>query len=514
MFYAKRSKPQLYEKSVTIFNMQRLLAKLHKELSRTAFKGAKRDEFDRESPLYAYSRKFFDSIPDNVTALNQEKFFESMDDARLILFGDFHTLDRSQKAFLKLVKTYRKHNRKAKSVICLENFRSADQRVIDDYLAGSIGLQDLHSKTEYETNWGFPWTSYQAILHFAKVNRVPVYGVNEGSSLESRDNLIGKRLRKISHKHPDSRVFCLIGEFHLGDNNLPRELEETEKVFRVLHNVDKYFDNCVSTHQEEYFWLKDNLFCLMDTPPWMKWQSFADWEDQLSSEFDEYTENEVDVEYRLRTMLISLGNFLDLPVKEESIFSFHLMERPQIQDIQESLNEWEYGLLFRNGAWYSGQANKAFVCDEGNLEQLAFICGQWMTSVLSEDGGKEDNFSLRVLSVCAGTLAKKIFNPKRRTTSYDEIRNVSEREFSALEFFKDLLLNQSADDLRKVGENIASLDRRGEFSQCLGEVLATRIYEGAMLKKLTQENLKIVFKSELPTSWDTLREILKITQLR
>ncbi len=301
------------------------------------------------SSLTEYEKEFCTTLSEDHYPSSKKEFLDAIHKSEIILFGDFHTLMTSQTLMLESIKSYKEHDKEASIVIALEAFDAKDKEKIRLYSEGKISEEEFLKKTRYYKKWCFPWFHYKKIFNIAKELGISVVPVN--SSLKStgdRDKAIAKNiLLELEKNGKKTKIFCLIGEFHLAENHLSLKLyqQQEEKksihVTRVLSNVDEYFFN----HKfrkvpgaEKYLSLDVDYYCLINTPPWIKWLTYLQWEDDIEagafnlrenkslSSFDYvlFKENFDDVEFLVGELIRKLASFFKVSVYLKGFYYYSL----------------------------------------------------------------------------------------------------------------------------------------------------------------------------------------------
>jgi len=396
-----------------------------------------------------YAVQFYNSLPKSYDKVDLQRLLDDMDHSAVCLFGDFHTLKQAQRGLLRLLRDYRLQHPERSIVLALEMFRTEDQPHLNAYAKGLISEEELLSKTAYVKNWGFPWDHYRGIIDFALENSIAFVGINTAAGgkdrMVKRDAHAAQIIRRINARDPDALVICLIGEFHLADGHLPRQLAEVtserfaaNRVLRVVTNVDEYYFREPYHHSSpnsEYLHLKRNFYCILNTPPWIKWQSFVLWEelrsveamrvDDLDEEGLEYlSEESIDLEYRLATMIKSLADFLKIPIQSLDLSRMTVYYQPDQETYDGMVEQYELSeevmdiaveRTSLDGFYYIHDAN-AIVINEISLNNLAEIAGIYLfNSLNSKFYGKSVNpYYYRILEYAGGMIASKILNPRRK----------------------------------------------------------------------------------------------------
>src|SRR5690606_6117208 len=94
--------------------------------------------------------------------------------------------------------------------IGLEYFVPEDNQDLKDFIAGKISLKALERKT-FRNHRLSPFSHYQSILEYARIQRIEVRGINSlHDNLRRRDEFMAKQMTE----EPRPCV-CLVGNYHL-----------------------------------------------------------------------------------------------------------------------------------------------------------------------------------------------------------------------------------------------------------------------------------------------------------
>ena len=286
--------------------------------------------------ILQYADDFYKSLPKSFKDSDLNSVLTELELSDVLLYGDFHTHWQTQKGLIRILESYITLHPEREIVLAVEMFRAADQEILNQYLREEISEDILLKKTDYEMIWGFPWENYKAIVDFAKDNGIQLVGINSDKagrdSLKRRDVFAASVLNELVESYPESLCICLIGEFHLGDNHLPDKLKAFDlKVTRILTNIDQfYFARRAMTDysNNDYLLLKEGLYCLLNSPPWIKWQSYSLWEEMKAAERDQefeefHTFASFDIDCQIMSVLMHLTEFLNLNFREIELSNFH-----------------------------------------------------------------------------------------------------------------------------------------------------------------------------------------------
>lgn len=552
------------------------LYQLQRSLYEKAYEEAHAIVAGTSRTILSYSAKFEKSLPQKFQRTTQADMLDAVKQRRFLLYGDFHTLRQSQRGLLRLMRSYTERQRTTKVVIALEMFKAIDQDSIDAYLAGNMPEVEFLDAVSYQSEWGFPWQNFRMILDFAKARGLPVIGINTENagrdSLLQRDKYAARCLVDAAERYPDHKVMCLIGEYHLADGHLPKALSHEMRrrrvnggILRVLNNIDDYYfllKKTAAHNSTEYLRLRKDFYCIMNSPPWMKWQSFSMWEEMrhVSSQYDQdgetdpdldlHTEDTYDIDYQFLHFAKNLAGFLGLKIDASDIESFHVLYSPDA-DFYEDLTEdlavdpkEAHRMVQRaslDGVYFLGRSNTVLLTYI-SINNLAEAAGQYLHRVLTGfddmvDDPPED-FYRRVVKSAIGMIASKILNPRRKCRELHHFRQflrrhrgqrltdqASRRRTTAngvLKFdrwIREQLEAKGADgEAVTVHKAFVLLDRSSHFelSRELGQMLGFALYKKVIANKEPAIRLRRLFKAKVGSSTAAWKEVAELyeTMLR
>jgi uncharacterized iron-regulated protein len=239
-----------------------------------------------DKELTTYRKEYDKEFNKKWQTSTRGELFSRLQDSRLVLMGDFHALQQSQKTHVRVLKNFLTSR---PLVICLECFESEDQPILDKYMAGKISEREFLKTIEWSKKWGFPWDYMRPLIRWAQGKKIPVYGINKNvkkrtaASLKTRDRFAAEKLHQILKLHPEAIVFTIFGDLHLAQNHIPGELLKLQgpafrkKIFRIFQNSEKIYFQILEKELEssvDVVELSANSFCLLNVPPWVKWQNY------------------------------------------------------------------------------------------------------------------------------------------------------------------------------------------------------------------------------------------------
>jgi len=206
----------------------------------------------------------------------------------LVYHGDYHTLRHSQRSILAMLQEL---SGKREIVLCLEMFHGKDQKWVDLYLSGALEEKSFLNKIRYARNWAYNWNPWRHILDFCRARGIPVLGINTEvedpeKSLQARDVYSAQIIGRALIRHPGALIYVVDGDYHISPNHLPREVEARLAPLGVIpqrtiiyQNAENLYWKLAMEHKEEAEVLQigADSFCLMNTVPATKLQSYLDW---------------------------------------------------------------------------------------------------------------------------------------------------------------------------------------------------------------------------------------------
>lgn len=429
------------------------------DLQRSMYDRALSDARENIGPgkasILKYQKEFEASLPNQFSTASANKVLEAIDRNPIVLFGDFHSHKQSQRAFLRILRMYQNRPDHAPIIVALEMFRSKDQSTIDQWLRGELTDQELLEAVKYDRTWGFPWSNFRPILEHCRTNGIKIVALNTNNggkdSLKKRDAHAAKLLANTLATQPGARALCLIGEFHLADAHLPQAISEIRQTklnqpLRIFANLDKYFfalNPEKIQNKDEYLSLSKNTFCVINSPPWMKWHSYSLWEEMrrlgniryleesmISSEGgsnwddegidgdDPYTDEVLDLDYHLRHLQKQLSSFLKLTSSSTEFEHFNVSHDnldSSLEHMQPSARDAFLTRVSLDGFAVDYQQQLVYM-PEVTINNMAAAAGQMLLGSVSrihEDYSDGDQlFSIQCLKYTFGWIANKILNPR------------------------------------------------------------------------------------------------------
>ncbi|MBC7658775.1 MAG: ChaN family lipoprotein [Chitinophagaceae bacterium] len=486
-----------------------ILHAFHQQLQQSTLDGIK--HFHGQTPAIAsYAQRFHKCLPSTYKKIASASLIECVLSSEVMLFGDFHTLPQSQGAFFDVLRQTYERSAGRPITVAMEIFAANDQDHIDDFLAGRLPEEYFLKRTDYHNKWGFPWENYKPIVDYCVQNKIAIVGINcqtgESNRLAKRDLFAADIINNLHSSNTDTLVLCLIGEYHLADQHLPKCLDH-RRIVRIVNNIDDYSLPALDrgTQNFQALELGANFFCVLNTSPWLKWQSLAMWEELhgvsedsfYGGENDAYTVQEYDFEYQLLFILKSMNEFLGLGISASDLsFDIYLKpDRPTLSYLRSKfgLSRTNYAIaerkLHQDGFCYIPRA-KAILLLDFSMHHLLEAAGFILMDCVNKRLPKQGSFIQRVHYQICGTLCGLIMNPRRQTSTLDQVeRDLKRLQRKRLsgelrkyrEAYKGVrdFHEEGVHSVFKSSKSLEERDKDANFliSRIFGETIASEIFQ-------------------------------------
>ena len=104
------------------------------------------------------------------------EIIERISSKKIIYVGESHDNFAHHNIQLQVIKGLYKKNKKI--AIGMEMFQTPFQKVLDEYIAGSLDERQFLKGAEYFKRWGFDYNLYKPIIDFARAEKIPVVALN------------------------------------------------------------------------------------------------------------------------------------------------------------------------------------------------------------------------------------------------------------------------------------------------------------------------------------------------
>ncbi len=394
-----------------------------------------------DSEMIKYQSDYESTLKKTWKKVPKEKMLNRLAKSDVVLIGDFHVLAQSQRSALRILR----HLVKERAVVLgLECFRPEQGAMIKSYLKGSLTDSHFLKRTKWQERWGFSWSPYKSLLTWAKVEKVPVFGLDSllgaktKASLAQRDRRIAAEIRRQRALFPDAVLVILIGDWHLANSHLPRFLPESiGEVSRVFQNDENiYFDLLKKNrdHEVDVVQLGPWDFCLMTVAPWVKWQSYqlfldANVDSALDDVADESESSEIDPTDSVLQILDVLARELGIQVERSQLAIYSPQDRHFWEKILANYSRaelrWVETIIQNEFSFYFDKAGVGLLI-RPTINHVASLAMQVLHASLQDSSETDLKFPLFFENLIwietFRYFGSKLLNPKRKTDSVEELK--------------------------------------------------------------------------------------------
>lgn len=354
---------------------------------------------------------------------------------KVILIGDFHTLDQAQKVALELFETNILENKKF--AIGLESVYSAHQRDVDSYLKGKLTENELLKKIHYYSEWGFPWCNYAPIFRYAKSRNIPIITLNRIGSLQIRDKFIAGKIERFIEKNPQyNYIIALIGDLHLAPNHLPQKIIEKCGLSPsiVYQNSESIYMKKIKEGKlpNGSFRLKENLFLINRVPPWVKiqsWITFLEHSETIlagtssKSKSTELEAEEPDPWEWMYSYVKLLKNFFSLRFRPDDTFTLYtIRDLAFLKDTYFSCHDGaDYKKIIQHGQSLFIPRKEIIYLPMLDVNHAVQEATHYLMGYPLNLNPNQTGLFMRIHYFSSGYIGSKIVNPSRKTLSIEEM---------------------------------------------------------------------------------------------
>lgn len=417
--------------------------------------------------LKKYFLRYQKDLSDFKEVSTKRELLTGLQGAHIVLCGDYHTLSQAQRTVIRLLRDAVPvlKRRKRTLILALEMVRPKDNPRIAEFLEGELPEADFLRAISFRKNWGFHWSNYRRLFQFARENTLRIVGINYGSekkpkTLKQRDRFAAKVIAELSASDEKAVVFVLVGDTHLAQAHLPREIELALKKQRLERTV-------LTIHQnnERLYWklvemgleqlvdvlkLGPNEYCVMNTPPWIKLRSHVKWA-ELMAEGEEPVPllrkkggksdssealGELGYADEIRELISAIQHFLGFEEEVEDDFHVYspadlsflnrLARNPswsplELRVVAKCLTEFEAFFIAREKIIYLTEPNLNHAATQAALYLHCIMSGREKTFT-----DPAEDFYAEIWAEALGYFGSKIINHKRKCNGPRDLKRIVE----------------------------------------------------------------------------------------
>ncbi len=478
---------------------QQLLAQVKRQVNRRLG----REPRDLASYVRRYNAEF--SRPwarSSHKALN-----EAIADANIVLGADFHAFAQSQRIHLRILRDL---PAKRQVLLAVEAIAAEDQGSIDQFLAGKLSEENFLLKIKWKQRWGFPWENYKPLFELAAKRGYQVVGINTGmskageNSLLRRDRFCAQVIAHWRAKRPEALIYVVIGDLHLARGHLPEALEalgatsEESRVVTVLQNSEHLYFRLARSgkeHQVDVLRARGGRFCVIGSPPWVKWQSYLMY---LEETYDrDLAAGGVDYTDYVASFAIFIARDLGLNPKLDELSVVTLDQIQGWKQIKRKLDKLELrmvqALTQMERSFYLPQTDSLFLA-RASINHASTLAGQFLHAGLCDLRRPAwrfpADFEGQIWLEAIGFFCSKLINHKRKAESIQELKSElasSDKKSRGREALRLALAQRLAElhpKRKKVRFKPQVKEAYLQAARIVGHMLGDRIYYAVAAKKL------------------------------
>lgn len=387
-----------------------------------------------QKELRQYAKKLSREFHGPWKISDHRELMRVLEGCRVVFGSDFHAYSQSQRAHLRLL---REVSPQHKIVLAMECFNREDQKWIDRYLKGRLSEAAFLRRIHWQESWGFPWENYKPLVELAALRGYRIVGLSRATdrhgraALKARDRRMAKDVHELRQSHPDALIYVLVGELHLALNHLPsgwRRLDPRSPFCVIYQDAETLYFRLAEQAKEDRVELlrKGSRFCLMVSPPWVKWQSYLVY---LERAFDQDLDGDIDYSDHVRQLVRLLTAEFGWRVDTRPLQVFSPTSRRAFQLLRRKLPApWrallDYHLLSeRSFCW--PQSGLLFL-PRASLNHASEIAGKYIHAMLSKAKQPPWNYPEDYLQMiwveAVGFFFSKWINPKRKSDDLGSLK--------------------------------------------------------------------------------------------
>lgn len=474
-----------------------------------------------------YEREYLYCIQNYLRVSSPEEMSKAIAKTKLVYVGDYHTLNQSQKSFLKILKQLDEDQ--IPFIVAMEFIQKRHQRILNDYLKGKISDEIFLKKTGLRKHWFFDlWPNFKILFDFAKEKKISLYAIeanpDENQSLKGRDQIMAQTIAGLIHKHSKEKIVVFVGDLHIAPKHLPREVDRLsdEKLSRVIlyQNGDAiYWDLAKSKKEDKVHVVRINKdsFCRMHTAPIISQQSYLNWLEHEEGLLDFSDAKHTFLQF-LEQMAFFLG--ISLGSEKENIEVFTCGDLTFLDRLKKSkkfkkarFREIKRQILCSQ-SYYLPEMKYVYIA-KVSINHLAEEASHVLKHLVSGDESPrrmQDAFYANVLNEALGFFGSKIINPKRKCArpvdfknliKTREAANISWLDYETARYFleheKGIKKGQIIHSNRIASFNI---DLFLNLTHVIGSYLGERLFFALLENRVTKEQIRFLYEDSFEVEGD------------
>ncbi|OGQ46006.1 MAG: hypothetical protein A3I05_05295 [Deltaproteobacteria bacterium RIFCSPLOWO2_02_FULL_44_10] len=500
------------------------LLKLHQRLYRRNRDVIESSVLVEEPGFDQYERSYSQYVRDYRTLSSHEQMVKALLRADIIYVGDYHTLNQSQRSFLRILKTTVVED--PHFIVGLELFHERYQPFIDRYLAGKITEKTFLQRVKLKEHWVFDlWENFKPIFDFCRYHHIPIQAIDAapyGSTVRERDRATAKLIARLQQEHPQKKFFVFIGDLHIAPPHLPRDVKREMKKAHLSYRDIILYQNSVPIYWKlakeelqdrvEVVYVDDRSYCRMHTPPIIAQQSYLNWLDHEEGEIDYGN-----VRQSFLELVEQISTFLGMRIKQKDLESVEVFTAGDLSFLKrlreakvfskEEIETIKHQIL-SSESYFIAKTRFVYLATL-SLNHAAEEASHFMKHVCSgSESPREliDAFYANILHEALGFWGSKIINHKRKCPHEQDFRELV-AYFESIHVPVDRRLEQESAHLileylrhEQKGKPLEYADifatRMDLFisvTHALGYMLGEKLYYGLMDNVISKKEIRQLF---------------------
>ncbi len=374
--------------------------------------------------------------------------------AEIIYNGDYHTMAQAQRIPLRILRAL--VEKRSKITLALETVHIEHQKILDRFMRDEISEQQFLEAIDYNKTWGFPWENYRDLFIFAKDNSIRVVGMNSEDNrgrgaLRRRDRQAAEVIASEYINDRDRLVYVFDGDLHVAPSHLPREVDE-----KLARHGLKARSLIIYQNNENIYWelarrgleqetdvvvIDENKFCVITTPPVIKFQSFLNWIEntrELASPYPkswgpEWTGN-CDLYAQILDLVRIITEFLGIDVA--GLDDFTVYSTADLDFLDDLRDNYKLTLseirtiaehIGNNESYFIEKANIIYIANlsiNHAAEEATHFIHKTCAGARRENLSRVEDFYCRVMREALGFFGSKIVNHKRKSPKLEDFTHI------------------------------------------------------------------------------------------
>jgi uncharacterized iron-regulated protein len=365
----------------------------------------------------------------------EKDFLARLDECRIVVGGDFHAYSQAQRVHLRHL---RHLILKSPLILAVECIESRHQKSLDDYIQGRIAEEVFLKKVKWHSSWGFSWESYKPLFDLIREHRGRCIALNlkrssDYQGLRARDKHAAQIIAETYlSSRKNEKIYVIYGDLHIAQDHLPLEIRKKTKnkvqIATLYLNPEKIYFQLFKKNIENQINIvrfSQDQFCLIESPPWVKWQSYLIFlEETLDFSIDEGQ----DYSEHIHSLIHIMASDLGLKMKPEvNIYSFK--DHDFLDRLEESLDPRSFvqvQFFIENDFNFFDLKTQRGYLARGTVNYAAHLAGH-IFHVLCSQSQKinlkfPDEFEKAIWFEAFSFFLSKLINPHRKSLSMGDLK--------------------------------------------------------------------------------------------